>query len=94
VTFPCPTGTGPDPFDRRFSESCGVKPDFTARYAYESTRLLVAAIRRAGLNRARIRDALRGLSPWKGVAAAIEWDNLGRNGLVHDGAAICRTLPD
>jgi len=61
--------------------------------AYESARLLVAAIRNAGLNRARIRDAVRDLSPWRGDGAEIDWDNLGRNRSVARGDGVC-TLPD
>jgi branched-chain amino acid transport system substrate-binding protein len=47
--------------------------------AYDAARLLIAAIEEAGLNRARIRDALEGLSPWSGEAGPIEWDPLGQN---------------
>jgi branched-chain amino acid transport system substrate-binding protein len=39
----------------------------------------VAAIRKTGLNRARLRDAIQALSPYQGVSGRIEWDALGRN---------------
>jgi hypothetical protein len=39
----------------------------------------VAAIRKAGLNRARIRDAVRELSGWQGASGVIRWDVLGQN---------------
>jgi len=68
-----------DKFAHEFASRFGIPPDYAARYAYESARLLLAAIRKAGLNRARIGDAVRGLSPWKGTAASIEWDPLGQN---------------
>jgi len=68
-----------DSFAEAFRQYHGIHPDFVARYAYESARLLVAAVRKAGLNRARIRDAVRELSPWRGAAATIEWDPLGQN---------------
>jgi hypothetical protein len=40
---------------------------------------LIDAVRRAGLNRARIRDALVQLSPWAGVTGTIQWDRTGSN---------------
>jgi branched-chain amino acid transport system substrate-binding protein len=54
-------------------------PDYTAAFAYDATRLLVQAIRRAGPNRARIREALLGLSPWHGIAGTIAFDGTGQN---------------
>jgi hypothetical protein len=53
--------------------------DYAAAHAYDATRLLVAAIRKAGLNRARIRDAIQELSPYRGVTGEIRWDQLGQN---------------
>jgi ABC-type branched-subunit amino acid transport system substrate-binding protein len=67
--------------------------DYAALDAYDATRILVAAIRKAGLNRARIRDAVEELAPWSGVSGVIRWDALGRNsrpvhlGTVRDGRA-------
>ena len=37
------------------------------------------AVRAAGLNRARIGDALRALAPWSGAAGSVRWDALGGN---------------
>ena len=57
-------------------------------------RLLVAAVREAGLNRARIRDAVRELSPWHGITGVIDWDPLGQNqrpvrlGMIRDGRVV------
>ncbi len=53
--------------------------DYAAASAYDAVKLLVAAIRKAGLNRARIRDAVRGLSGWQGATGVIRWDALGQN---------------
>lgn len=53
--------------------------DYAAAHAYDATRLAVAAIRRAGLNRARIRDAVAELSGFEGASGRISWDNLGQN---------------
>ncbi len=62
-------------FKRRFQRS----PDYAAACTYDAVHLLAAAVRRAGLNRARIGDALRDLSPWEGVAGSLRWDALGGN---------------
>jgi branched-chain amino acid transport system substrate-binding protein len=66
-------------FAATFRAHCGTLPDFAATHAYDATRLLIAAIRKAGLNRARIRDAVRELSPWDGVSGTIMWDPVGQN---------------
>jgi branched-chain amino acid transport system substrate-binding protein len=76
----------PDPADaetRRFlshfaAERRGV-PDYTAALAYDATRVLIEAIRRAGPSRARIREELSRLSPWAGVAGAVHFDGTGHN---------------
>lgn len=66
-------------FAQLFQDRCGVFPDFVAAQAYDVTRLLIAAIRKSGLNRVRINDAVRELSPWDGVAGTITWDPVGQN---------------
>ena len=62
-------------FQKRFQR----RPDFAAAGTYDAVQLLVAAIRRAGLNRARIGDALRALAPWDGATGTVRWDRLGGN---------------
>jgi ABC-type branched-subunit amino acid transport system substrate-binding protein len=62
-------------YERRWREP----PDEGAANSYDAVRLVVDAIRRAGLNRARIRDAVRAASPWEGVGGTVRWDPLGRN---------------
>jgi ABC-type branched-subunit amino acid transport system substrate-binding protein len=64
-------------FTANFSRCRGTPPDYAAAHAYDAVRRIVAAIRKAGLNRARIQDAVRAQSPWDGVAGAAAWDNLG-----------------
>ena len=66
-------------FARRFLRSTGSEPDWAAVTSYDATRLLVEAIRRAGPNRARIREALVALSPWQGITGRVEWDPVGQN---------------
>jgi ABC-type branched-subunit amino acid transport system substrate-binding protein len=66
-------------FATKFQSRFGVFPDFATAQAYDATRLLITAIRKAGLNRARICDAVRELSPWDGVSGTIIWDPVGQN---------------
>ncbi|HOL69847.1 MAG TPA: ABC transporter substrate-binding protein [Bryobacteraceae bacterium] len=66
-------------FRARFLKRYGVAPDLYAASSYDAAALLTAAIRRAGLNRSRIRDAIQALSPYEGASGRIEWDPLGRN---------------
>ena len=71
--------TNSDSFENKFTTRFGYRPDYLAAHTYDTVNLLVAAIRKAGLNRARIRDAVRELSPWAGVTGTIKWDTLGGN---------------
>jgi len=66
-------------FASRFQAERGRAPDYTALLTYDATRLLTEAIRRAGLNRARIRETLTQLSPWPGLAGPIQFDGTGQN---------------
>lgn len=65
-------------FYRRYTEYAGMPPSPAALYAYDATRMIQGAIGRAGLNRARIRDELAGMS-FDGLAGKIQFDNLGGN---------------
>ena len=79
-------GKGSDSFDKKFTARFGRQPDYLAAHTYDAVNLLIAAIRKAGLNRARIHDEVRALSPWQGVTGEIRWDPLGSNSrLVHLG---------
>ena len=62
-------------FKARFAR----EPDYAAALSYDATRLLVAAARQGGPSRARIREALRQLSPFRGIAGLIQWDATGQN---------------
>jgi ABC-type branched-subunit amino acid transport system substrate-binding protein len=68
VLFPFPLERVPEGF-----------PDYAAVYAYDAARLLIAAIRKAGLNRVAIYDAIRELSPYSGASGTIRFDALGRS---------------
>ena len=81
VVFPCsylPSARSLA-FEETFTRRFGRGPDTLAAHTYDAVSMLIAAIRRAGLNRPRIRDAIRGLSPWEGVSGTIAWDPAGGN---------------
>lgn len=79
VYFPYPASLQTGSFEARFLERYGHEPDFAARQTYDAVQLFGDALQSAGLNRARIRDALRAAAPWSGTAGVIDWDNLGQN---------------
>ncbi len=61
-------------FTKRFQARFGRVPDAFAAYAYDGTRKLVAAMRQAGLNRVRIREALYADRTFGGVTGPIRFD--------------------
>jgi branched-chain amino acid transport system substrate-binding protein len=81
-------------FAAEFTARYKCPPDYAAAGTYDAVTLVVAAVRKAGLNRARIHDALRGLSGWKGGLGEVRWDRLGGNtrpvtlGAIRDGHAV------
>jgi branched-chain amino acid transport system substrate-binding protein len=96
VAFPLlyAPGENRNDFVEAFTRRVGRPPDFAAAATYDAVMLVVAAVRKAGLNRARIADAIRGLSPWEGVCGRIRWDALGGNarpvglGTIRNGCAV------
>ncbi len=66
-------------FAARFQDRYTVAPDFAACHGYDAAELLLTAVQRAGLDRTRIRDTIKELSPWQGVSGEIRWDKLQRN---------------
>jgi ABC-type branched-subunit amino acid transport system substrate-binding protein len=78
-------------FVARYEARYHEKPDHFAALAYDQMRILLDAICRAGLNRGRIRDALTGLTSYKGVTGDMTFDPNCKNiaplflGRVHDG---------
>ena len=53
-----------------------MEPNVYAAHAYDGTRMVIDAIRSAGLNRYRIRDALAGMRTYDGVTGEMRFDNV------------------
>jgi branched-chain amino acid transport system substrate-binding protein len=81
VLAPLPAGAAPAPegFVRAYEARWREAPDDAAAHGYDAVRLVAQAVRRAGLNRALVRDAVRALAPWPGASGRVSWDPLGRN---------------
>ncbi len=81
VLVPRSTRPGPgwEAFAHSYTQRWGEPPDEAAQQSYDAVRLVVAAVRRAGLNRVRIRQAVRDSAPWDGVTGRVSWNALGRN---------------
>jgi len=61
-------------FRTSYKERWGEEPDPFAAHAYDGMNLLIKAIREAGLNRARIRDAMYRIDTYHGVTGDIIFD--------------------
>jgi ABC-type branched-subunit amino acid transport system substrate-binding protein len=61
-------------FVERFRKRFGTAPDAFAAYAYDGARILLDAIRAAGPNRFRIRDAVVAVHRYEGVAGTLVFD--------------------
>ena len=61
-------------FVERFRKRAGTDPDAFAAYAYDGARILLRAIRSAGPNRFRIRDAVAAVRTYDGVTGRLVFD--------------------
>jgi len=83
-------------FNRRFEERFKEKPEQFASLAYDAMNALLDSICRAGLNRARIHDALADTEQYDGVTGHMVFDPNQKNvapmylGTVHDGTITYR----
>jgi branched-chain amino acid transport system substrate-binding protein len=68
-----------DAFAQLYENRWGEPPDDAAGQSFDAVRMVSEAVSRAGLNRPRLADAVRGLAPWSGAAGVVQWDTLGRN---------------
>ena len=63
-----------DRFREAYEARHGEEPTVYAAHAYDGARMVVDAIREAGLNRVRIRDALAAMTRYEGVTGEIVMD--------------------
>jgi branched-chain amino acid transport system substrate-binding protein len=83
-------------FNRRYEERFHEKPEQFASLAYDAMNALLDSICKAGLNRARIHDALANLEQYDGVTGHMVFDPNQKNvapmylGTVHNGAITYR----
>ena len=79
-------------FNARFEARFHEKPEQFASLAYDAMNALLGSICKAGLNRARIHDALADMADYDGVTGHMTFDPNQKNvshmylGTVHDGA--------
>jgi branched-chain amino acid transport system substrate-binding protein len=79
-------------FNRRFNARFKEQPEQFAALAYDAMNMLLDSICKAGLNRARIHDALADIEQYNGVTGPMRFDPNQKNvapmylGTVHDGA--------
>ncbi len=72
-----PTTDGASEFAERYRQQTGLEPSMGAREIYDAVRLLAAAVRSAGPNRARVRDYLASGVTYSGVSGAFSFDKAG-----------------
>ncbi len=61
-------------FEQAFQERFDCEPEAYAAHAYDGANILIAAIRKAGLNRVRVRDALFDYKHYDGITGPIDFD--------------------
>ena len=66
-------------FARRYQQATGSLPSPAAAQAYDAVRLVAQAVRKAGANRARVRDEISTARNLAGVSGAITFDSQGNN---------------
>jgi branched-chain amino acid transport system substrate-binding protein len=66
-------------FEQRYRRRFGVEPGTGAAETYDAVGLLAASLRQAGPNRARLRDALAGVSGYAGASGVISFDHAGND---------------
>jgi ABC-type branched-subunit amino acid transport system substrate-binding protein len=86
-------------FNRRFEARFNEKPEPFAALAFDAMNALLDSICKAGLNRARIHDALANIEQYDGVTGPMVFDPNQKNvaplylGTVHNGAISYRVAP-
>lgn len=64
-------------FERAYGTAYGQRPAAVAAYAYDGSMVIVEAVRRAGLDRGRIRDALADIDYERGITGRVRFDERG-----------------
>lgn len=65
-------------FEKQFTKRFGKRPDYLAAHTYDTVNLLIYAIKKAGLDRAKIRDTVKDFS-WNGVTGTFNFNAHGAN---------------
>ncbi len=66
-------------FKKNYQDKFGEAPDGYAAHAYDGTQMVIEAVKKAGLNRYRIRDVLSDMHHWDGVTGPIIMDDVYTN---------------
>ena len=66
-------------FDERFRSQAGRPPTTEAAATYDAVSLVLASLRQAGANRARVRDQLARTPNFAGVSGGVAFDGAGNN---------------
>ena len=66
-------------FDQEFQTRFGRKPDYLTAHTYDAVNILIASIKKAGLDREKIRDAIKNAASAKGVTGRFRWNQYGEN---------------
>ena len=66
-------------FTRRYRERTGNPPSIAAMQAYDAVRVIAAALRQSGPNRARLRDRLAQMKNFPGESGVISFDRAGND---------------
>jgi branched-chain amino acid transport system substrate-binding protein len=66
-------------FEERYRSRAGIAPSPAVLEMYDAVRLVAAALRESGPNRARLRDSLAKAHEFPGVSGAISFDGAGNN---------------
>jgi branched-chain amino acid transport system substrate-binding protein len=66
-------------FTTRYRQRTGLEPTVAARAIYDAVRLLAAAVRIAGPNRARVRDYLASGATYSGLGGPVSFDKAGNS---------------
>jgi branched-chain amino acid transport system substrate-binding protein len=66
-------------FDEEFQRRFGRQPDYLTAHTYDAVTILIASIKKAGLDREKIRDAIKNGSSVNGVTGTFSWNQYGEN---------------